>query len=58
MKASEIMKAKLILELEGKQYDLRTKDINIFIQDNYITVWTSDKQSFDIKMIRNAKDEN
>lgn len=51
------MKAKLILELEGKQYDLKISDINIFVQDNYITVWTSDKQSFDIKLIRNAEDE-
>lgn len=50
------MKAKLILELEGKQYDLRIKDINIFVQDNYITVWTSDKQSFDVQL-GGAKDE-
>ena len=44
------MKAKLILELEGKQYDLKTKDINIFVQENYITVWTSDERSFDIQL--------
>lgn len=44
------MKAKLILELEGKQYALKTKDINIFVQENYITVWTSDKQSFDVRL--------
>lgn len=44
------MKAKLILELEGKQYDLRTKDINIFVRENYITVWTNDKQSFDVQL--------
>lgn len=50
------MKAKLILELEGKQYDLKIKDINIFIQDNYITVWTCDKNSFDIPL-KGAKDE-
>ena len=46
------MKAKLILELEGKQYDLKTKDINIFVQENYITVWTSDRHSFDIQLER------
>lgn len=45
------MKAKLILELEGKQYDLNTENIAIYIgKENYITVWIPDGDSFDIQL--------